>query len=132
MPRWCAAPTASVSGIAILSNSSSGRPRGGIICASVRPSTYSIVKNGTPSASSTAMDGDDVRVVERGDGLRFALEAGAALGVAGGAGGQHLDGDVAAQARVAGAVDLAHPAGADGGEDLVGAEAGARLESHRR
>ena len=38
--------------------------------------------------------------------------------------GQDLDRDVAVEARVARAVDLAHAAGAEGGEDLVGAEAG--------
>ena len=40
-------------------------------------------------------------------------------------GRQDLDRDLAAQARVAGAVDLAHAARAEGGEDLVGPEAGA-------
>jgi hypothetical protein len=40
--------------------------------------------------------------------------------------GQDLDRDIAGQALVAGPVDLAHPAGTEGSEDLVGAEVRAR------
>jgi hypothetical protein len=36
--------------------------------------------------------------------------------------GQHVDGDGAIEAGVGGLVDLAHPAFAEGGDDLVGAE----------
>ena len=68
----------------------------------------------------------DVRMVELGDGARLALEAGAHLGCRGQVRGQHLDGDVAAQARVVGAVDLAHAARAERGEDPVGTERRAR------
>ena len=46
--------------------------------------------------------------------------------------GQHLDRDVAAEAGVAGAVHLAHAAGAERTTDLVGAETGAGGEWHRR
>ncbi len=46
------------------------------------------------------MDGGDVRMVERGEQPRFALEARHALGVVGYGLGQHLDGDVAAAGRV--------------------------------
>jgi hypothetical protein len=52
---------------------------------------------------------DDVRVVERGDRPRLALEAGEAVGAGREVGGQHLDRDLAAQAGVARAVDLALP-----------------------
>ena len=72
----------------------------------------------------------DVRVVQAGDGLRFALEAGAAVRVGADLGREDLDGDGAVEAGVAGLVDLAHAAGADGGEDLVRAEAGTRREGH--
>ena len=41
--------------------------------------------------------------------------------------GQDLDGDVAIEPRVAGAIDLAHAACPQGGEDLVRAEADAGL-----
>ena len=47
-----------------------------------------------------AVDGGDVRVVERGEQLRLALEAGQPLGVAANAVGQHLDGDVATELGV--------------------------------
>ena len=59
------------------------------------------------------------------------LEAAQAIGVGGEGGRQDLDRDVAAEARVLGAVDLPHAARADGGEDLVGAEAGTGGEGHR-
>jgi hypothetical protein len=36
--------------------------------------------------------------------------------------GEHLDGHRAIEARVVGAVDLTHPARADGCDDLVGTE----------
>ena len=42
---------------------------------------------------------DDVGVIEPGHGARLALEAGEAIGVRGDVGGQHLDRDVAAEAR---------------------------------
>ncbi len=44
--------------------------------------------------------------------------------------GQHLDRDRAVQTTVAGFVDLAHPAGAEGRFDLVRAKGGARLQRH--
>ena len=62
---------------------------------------------------------------ERGDGLRFALEARAAIRIAGNAGRQDLDRDVAIEPRVARAVDLAHAAGADRGDHLIRPESGA-------
>ena len=67
---------------------------------------------------------------ERGDGLGLALESGERFGVAGELVGQDLDRDVALQPRVARPVDLAHPARAERGEDLVGAEAGTGRQGH--
>ena len=72
----------------------------------------------------------DVRMVERRDGARFALEALAELGIGGECVGQDLDRDDAIEPRVARLVDLAHAAGADEREDFVGAEAGAGGQSH--
>ena len=66
----------------------------------------------------------DVRVVERGDRVRLALEALEVLG------GHLFDGDDAVEARVAGSIDFAHAAGADDGFDFVGAEARSRGEGH--
>ncbi len=57
-----------------------------------------------------AIDGRDVRVVERSEELRLAAEAGHAVGVAGEGLGQDFEGDVAVQAVVAGPVDFTHAA----------------------
>ena len=70
-------------------------------------------------------------MIQRRERLRFALEAGEPLGVAGERVGQDLDRDVAIQLRVARAIDLAHAAGPKGGEDLVRAEANAGQEGQR-
>ena len=67
------------------------------------------------------VDGGDARVVERREELRLAPEAGEALGVLRELGGEHLEGHLAPELRVGGAVHLAHPAGADrGGDPVVG------------
>ena len=68
-------------------------------------------------------------MVQRGEDFRFALETGEPFRVGRERFGQDLDGDVAIEARVARPIDLAHPAGPEGGEDLVGAEAGAGSKS---
>ena len=44
--------------------------------------------------------------------------------------GQSLERDLAMQAKIPGAVDLTHAAGAERRDDLVGAEAGAGGEGH--
>ena len=67
-------------------------------------------------------------MVQRGERLRFALEAGEALRILRERLGQHLDRHLAPERGVGGAIDLAHAAGAEGGEDFVGAEAGAGSE----
>ncbi len=60
----------------------------------------------------------DVRMVERGEQPRLALEAGAPLGVGRERLGQQLQRHLAPEPRVAGAVDLAHAATAEQGGDL--------------
>ena len=75
-----------------------------------------------------AVDVRDVRVIERGEDLRLAREPRQPLAVAGEAGRQHLDGDVALQAVVARAIDLAHAAGPDRSDDLVVTECRARRQ----
>ena len=65
------------------------------------------------------VDGGDVRVVERGEQMRLALEAPQAVGVLGHLRRQDLDRDVAVEVRVGRAVDLAHPAGAERRGDPV-------------
>jgi len=61
-------------------------------------------------------------MAQAGDGLGLTLQAFPQLGAPGQVGRQDLDGDRAPEARVLGAVHLAHTPGSDGAEDLVGAE----------
>ena len=63
------------------------------------------------------------RMVQCGQRLGLALKPGHATAIGGERLWQDFDRDVALQTRVARAVHLAHPACADGGNDLVGAEA---------
>src|SRR5262245_61145643 len=74
----------------------------------------------------------DVRMVQRGERLRLAGEAGEAFGIVGEDIGQDFDRDVAIELRVPGFVDLAHAAGADGGGYFVRTESSARREWHSR
>ena len=69
-----------------------------------------------------AVDRGDVRMVERREQLRLAPEAGEAFGIGSEELGQDLQRDVAAELRVARAIDLAHAAGAEQGGDPVRAE----------
>ncbi len=64
------------------------------------------------------------------DRTRLALEAGERVGVARELLGEDLDRDLAVEAVVAGAVDLAHPPGPQRREDLVTAEQSVRDERH--
>ena len=66
----------------------------------------------------------DVRMVERGQRLRFAGEPRQPIGIAGEGVRQDFQRDVAVQLRVPRAIHLAHAAGPDGAEDFV------RTESH--
>ena len=75
------------------------------------------------------VDGRDVRVVERGQDLGFALEPREARRIGRHRRRQDLDRHVAFQLAVARAIDLAHSAFADLRGDFVGAEAGAGRES---
>ena len=78
------------------------------------------------------VEDDDVGMGERRHRARFALEAGDQPGIARDAVGQHLDRDLAVEPGVASAIDLAHTAGAEWLEDLVGSETGAGGERHPR
>src|SRR5437867_1175086 len=69
-------------------------------------------------------------MVERGGGPRFLLKAAEAIGIGRELRGQDLDGDIASEARIARAVDLAHAAGANGRDDLIRAEPRAGRECH--
>jgi hypothetical protein len=68
------------------------------------------------------VDRDDVGVVQLGGGTGLLLEAGPARRVGEPVGREDLDRHLAPEPRVPGAVDLPHPPGPEGLEDLVGAE----------
>ena len=69
-----------------------------------------------------AMDGGDVGMVERGEQLGFALEAGELLGIARDLGGQRLDRNEPIELAIAGEVDHAHATAAELAFDDVVAE----------
>jgi hypothetical protein len=69
-------------------------------------------------------------MIQRGYGTRLLLEATQAIGVGGEGSRQNLDGDIASQAEIAGAIDFAHSAGADQCNKFVGSEFGTRSEGH--
>src|SRR5207253_7200621 len=77
------------------------------------------------------VDRGNVRMIERGQHLRLALEACEAIGIERERVWDDLQRDVATELRIARAIHLAHAAGADGREDLVRTETGAGCESHR-
>ena len=78
-----------------------------------------------------SVDLRDVRMVERRQHLRLALKARDAIGIGGKEIRKNLDGDVAAQPRIAGSIHFAHAACADGGDNLVRSESSAGSEGHR-
>ena len=77
------------------------------------------------------VDGADVRMGEAGDDAGLALEAAAGFVAGHFTFGQDLESDGATQAGIAGAIDLTHAAGADGGLDFVGAQLFAGGQRHR-
>ena len=76
-----------------------------------------------------AVDLRDVRVIERGERLRLAVEARQTVGIERELGGQDLQGDVAPELGIAGAVHLAHSARADAGPTSYGPRRVPRRES---
>ena len=73
----------------------------------------------------------DVRMIELRDRAGLAIEALAELRVGREGVRENLDRDRAIEPRVAGFVDLAHPAGADERQDFVRAEASAGGQRHQ-
>ena len=76
------------------------------------------------------VDGGDVRMIQRGEQLRFALKRASRSGSLRERVGQNLERDVALQSRVAGAIHLAHAARAERRNDFVRAESSAGIERH--
>ena len=73
-----------------------------------------------------AVNRGNMRMTERRERLRLSLEPGDAIRVTGHRVGQRLDGDVTLQPGIAGTIDVAHPARAEHGENLVGTDPRAR------
>ncbi len=72
---------------------------------------------------SDVVEDTDVRMIQAGDGARFALETLPRVGIVRQVFRQNLDSYGAVEPGVAGAVNLAHATGAEGGKNFVGAEA---------
>ena len=70
-------------------------------------------ERGDAGALLEAVDGSDVRMIERGERASLFLEAGEPVGILREEVWQDLDGDGTMQLRVVGAIDLAHAAGAE-------------------
>ena len=68
------------------------------------------------------VDGQDVRMRERGDGPGFALESRARVGVGDDVGRKDFDRDMALELGVACAIDLTHPTGAKRCNYFIGAK----------
>ena len=77
------------------------------------------------AVDAVVVDREDVRVGQRRDGLRFALEASEPIGIGREELGQDFQRNIAIQPRIVRAVDLAHAARSDGGDDFVNTNAGA-------
>ena len=71
-------------------------------------------------------------MVEGGEDFGFALKAPETIRIAGHRGGQHLDRHRPLQIAIGRAIDFAHSAGADLGDDFVDAETGAGGEGQTR
>ena len=81
---------------------------------------------------AAVVDGDDVGVLEGGDGVGFPDEALPEAGVRGNVGAQDFQGLFAGQAGMLSKIDLAHAAGAELAEDGVSGEGFASPQCHGR
>ena len=127
MPRSCAAarPATSCSARSMVRAAASG-PR-----STQRAQRLALEELGDEErhgADADVEDREHVGMRQRCDRARFLLEAPPPIVIGGRRRRHDLDRDVAPEPRVARAIDLAHPAGADRRHDLVGAEAASRIE----
>ena len=76
------------------------------------------------------IDRGDARMIERGEHLRFPAKSRQPVGIGDDGGRQNLQRDVAIEPGVASAIHLAHAAGAEKTNDVVGTEAGAGGQCH--
>ena len=119
-PLRCALSSASEISMAYCNTCSSGSGPFSSRCASVSPSRYSITKIINAVLMADVVEGADVRMIQAGDGLCFALESLAQFGTVRKMSGKNLDGNDAIEAGIAGFINLAHSARTDSGEDFVG------------
>lgn len=77
-------------------------------------------------------DRDQIWMIERGRGSRLLLKAPHAFFVSGEICGKELEGDPPAQPRVAGKVDLAHPASSKRADDLVWTDVSTGFDGQER
>ena len=78
-----------------------------------------------------AIDMSDRRMADRREEARFAIEPHEAIRIGGHRIRQHLERNLAPEARVTGPIDLAHPACADERDDFIRAQACASWKRHR-
>ena len=78
------------------------------------------------------VDGDDVRMVESGEGLGFATKAPKPLRILRHLGGEHFKRDLAAELCVGSAIHLAHAARAERRLDFIRAEPFTGSEGHEQ
>jgi hypothetical protein len=83
-----------------------------------------------PVVLASVEDHEDVGMVQCARGLRLLREAPLTIGITQPVLVQDLDGDLAGEAGIAGAVDLAHPSRTERREDLVGPDAGSLRQRH--
>ena len=77
-----------------------------------------------------AVDVRDVRMVERGEHLRFAAESRETFGIVGDDAADHFQRDVAAELVIASAIDLAHAPLAEEADHFIRADPAAREKRH--
>ena len=87
---------------------------------------------GHTAVATEIVDGEDVGMRERGDGLRLPLEPGQSIRIDRERFRQHLERHLTPKLCIVSAVDLAHAAGAEGRDDLVGADSAATRQAHRQ
>ena len=107
------------------------RDRGGIELA---PQRLALEELGDEKRSGLGrphvVEREQVGMIQRADRPHFLLEAPQSIRIRRDLARQDFDRDVAADARIAGPVDLAHAARTEGVDDFVGAEFGACVQRH--
>ena len=85
---------------------------------------------GNAALHADVVDGQNIGVVQAAGGARFQCEAALLVGIHGAVSMQNLDGHVALQPGIPGAVDLSHAPGPQKIDDPVGSQRTSRIQSH--